>query len=324
MTHPFDALTPDLILDAVESLGLYSDARILALNSYENRVYQVGLDEGAPLIAKFYRPERWSEAQILEEHRFSQALAEAELPVVAPLQIAGQTLHAYQGFLFSLSPRRGGHAPELDNLEHLYQLGRLLGRIHAQGACASFQHRPTLEPVERAREAADYLLRHCVPDDLKTAYRTLTDDLLQKMSALWQQHPPAQSLRLHGDCHPGNILWREQYFNFVDFDDCVQGPAIQDLWMLLSGERQQQELQLGELIAGYEEFFPFDARELHLIELLRTSRLLHYSAWLARRWDDPAFPRAFPWFAGGRYWGDQILELREQLAALDAPTLRLL
>lgn len=325
MSHPYDTLTPDLILDAVESLGLYSDARILALNSYENRVYQVGIEDADPVIVKFYRPERWSHEQLLEEHQFSQTLSEAELPVIAPQIINGESLHFYQGFHFSISTRRGGHAPELDNLDHLFELGRLLGRIHAIGSVQPFKHRPTLHPVERAQQAVDFLLaQQCIPSELVEAYATLSRDLIKQMQTIWDNYPPAQILRLHGDCHPGNILWRDKNFNFVDFDDCLQGPAIQDLWMLLSGDRQQRELQLSEVISGYDEFYTFDPRELQLIEVMRTSRLMFYSGWLARRWDDPAFPKAFPWFAHPRYWGDQILALREQLAALNEPVLRLL
>ncbi|SDI28569.1 serine/threonine protein kinase [Pseudomonas panipatensis] len=323
MTHPFSALTPDLVLDAVESLGFLSDARVLALNSYENRVYQVGIEDNQPLIAKFYRPGRWSDAAIREEHAFSAELADREVPVVAPLVRDGETLFEFAGFRFTLFPRRGGRAPEPGNLDQLYRLGQLLGRLHAVGAIRPFEHRERLTVDNFGHESLATLLEgNFIPKSLLPAYESVARDLLKRLDALFAKHP-YQAIRLHGDCHPGNLLCRDDSFHIVDLDDCRMGPAIQDLWMMLAGERHERLSQISELIDGYQEFHDFDPRELPLIEGLRSLRLMHYSAWLARRWDDPAFPPSFPWFGSERYWGEQVLVLREQLAALDEEPLRL-
>lgn len=322
MSHPFATLTPDLVLDAVESLGYLSDARVLALNSYENRVYQVGIEGSEPLIAKFYRPERWSDAAIREEHSFSHELADCEVPVVAPLQREGESLFEHAGFRFALFPRRGGRAPEPGNLDQLYSLGQLLGRLHGVGASRPFSHRETLAVDNFGHAALASLLDgDFVPRSLLPAYESVARDLLKRLDELFAR-VPYTAIRLHGDCHPGNLLHRDDAFHVVDLDDCRMGPAVQDLWMMLAGERQERLSQLSELMDGYQEFHDFDSRELALIEGLRALRLLHHSAWIARRWDDPAFPLAFPWFANERYWGDQILSLREQLAALDEEPLR--
>ena len=323
MSHPFATLTPDLVLDAVESLGYLSDARVLALNSYENRVYQVGIEDDQPLIAKFYRPDRWSDAAIREEHAFSHELAECEVPVVAPLQRDGESLFEHAGFRFALFSRRGGRAPEPSNLDQLYSLGQLLGRLHAVGASRPFEHRETLTVAGFGHASLDTLLEGgFVPRSLLPAYESVARDLLKRLDELFTRvcYTP---IRLHGDCHPGNLLHRDDAFHVVDLDDCRMGPAVQDLWMMLAGDRQERLGQLSELVDGYNEFHDFEARELPLIEGLRALRLMHHSAWIARRWDDPAFPLAFPWFANERYWGDQILALREQLAALDEEPLRL-
>lgn len=323
MSHPFATLTPDLVLDAVESLGYLSDARVLALNSYENRVYQVGIEDGTPLIAKFYRPDRWSDAAIREEHAFSQELAECEVPVVAPLQRDGESLFEHAGFRFALFPRRGGRAPEPGNLDQLYSLGQLLGRLHAVGASRSFEHRETLTVAGFGHASLDTLLEGgFVPRSLLPAYESVARDLLRRLDELFAR-VHYKPIRLHGDCHPGNLLHRDDAFHVVDLDDCRMGPAVQDLWMMLAGDRQERLGQLSELVDGYNEFHDFEAHELPLIEGLRALRLMHHSAWIARRWDDPAFPLAFPWFANERYWGDQVLALREQLAALDEEPLRL-
>ncbi|WP_421683456.1 serine/threonine protein kinase [Stutzerimonas urumqiensis] len=323
MSHPFDSLTPDLVLDAVESLGYLSDARVLALNSYENRVYQVGIEDQPPLIAKFYRPARWSDAAIEEEHRFSLELAEREIPVVAPLEREGRTLFEHAGFRFALFPRRGGRSPEPGNLDQLYALGQLLGRLHAVGATRPFVHRETLNVQHFGHASLTALLDGgFIPRSLLPAYESVARDLLARLDKLFAT-TSAPSIRLHGDCHPGNILHREDAYHLVDLDDCRMGPPIQDLWMMLAGERHERLSQLAELMEGYQQFHDFDPRQLPLIEGLRSLRLLHYSAWLARRWDDPAFPPSFPWFGSERYWGDQVLTLREQIAALDEEPLKL-
>lgn len=317
----YQALTPDLIVDAVESQGHLSDLRILALNSYENRVYQVGIEEQLPLIAKFYRPNRWSDEQIIEEHQFSQQLFDNEIPAIPPLKNAnGETLFHSHGYRFSLYERKGGRAPELSDLEHLYQLGRYIGRIHATGASEQYQYRPTINTETFLTEPYQYLLKtNFLPADLMPAYTSLMDDLIELVLIHYQQ-TEFDILRLHGDCHVGNILWADYGENqgpeFLDFDDSRMGPAVQDIWMLLSGSEEEQRIQLQEIIEGYEEFYPFNKAEIGLIESLRTMRLVHYAAWIAKRWQDPAFPAAFPWFGEPRYWEQHILELREQLANL--------
>ncbi len=323
-TQPYAQLTPDRVLDAVESVGLITDARIYPLNSYENRVYQVGIEAGSPIIAKFYRPNRWSDAQILEEHQFSLALAELEIPVVPPIVHNGETLFQFDDYRFALYERRAGHAPELDDDDNLYMLGQQMGRIHAVGRIQPFKHRPQLSLADFGEASRDYLLgKDFIPRSLVPAYSSLAEDLIAKMRPVWERIPYAQ-IRLHGDCHPGNILWRDGRYNFVDLDDARNGPAIQDLWMVLSGERSRQQVQLDHLLGGYQEFCDFDPRELQLIETLRTLRLMQYAAWLARRWDDPAFPMHFPWFNTEHYWSQHILQLREQLWALDEPSITLI
>ena len=323
MTHPYEGLTPDRVISCVESIGLRSDLRLLALNSYENRVYQVGIEEADPVIVKFYRPERWSRSQILEEHAFTQELVDNGLSVVAPMAIDGLTLNEAEGYRIAAFPRRGGHAPELDNFDHLLGLGRTLGRLHRVGGASSFTERISFTLERWLIEPLGYLGAEWVPPELRPAWDSLGQDLMDRASRLMSDYTPREGIRLHGDCHVGKILWRDDTPHFVDLDDCVTGPAIQDLWMFLSGDRAQRELQLAELIAGYKEFNDFDPREIKWIEALRTARMVYYSAWLARRWKDPAFPVAFPWFGKGRYWADQILALREQLALLEEEPLRL-
>lgn len=324
-THPYDALTPDVVIDAVESSGRLSDARILALNSYENRVYQVGLDQGEPVIAKFYRPGRWSDQQIDEEHRFTRHLLAQEIPVVAPLDLDSAaeipTLGSHAGFRFAIYPRQGGRAPELDDLEHLHQLGRFIGRIHRAGLDFPFRHRIALS-LDASRDNVEFLLSAgFVPSDLEAPYRAITAEILDAVSI----RPPDASryaqISLHGDCHSGNVLWRDDRPHFVDFDDAITGPAIQDLWMLLSGSKDQRQRQLLEIAEGYDMFHQFDPRQLDLIEPLRAMRVLYFNTWIARRWDDPAFPLAFPWFNTPRYWSEYILELKELLSELQAPAL---
>jgi Ser/Thr protein kinase RdoA (MazF antagonist) len=316
--HPYEALTPDRILDAVESFGLRCTGGLLALNSYENRVYRVDTEERGPLVAKFYRPQRWSDAAILEEHAFVRELAEQEIPAVCPLvRTDGLTLCEHAGFRYTLFPWQPGRAPELNTADERRMLGRYLGRLHRVGRAARFQHRPTLTVDSYGRESVAYLLdKQFIPAYLEPAYRSLTDQLLRSIDATFSAIE-ARQLRLHGDCHLGNILWTESGAHIVDFDDCRMGPAVQDLWMLLSGERADMQEQLTAVLEGYTQFMDFEPGELGLIEPLRTLRLLHYSAWLARRWDDPAFPHNFPWFNSTRYWEEQVLALREQEALLN-------
>jgi len=322
--HPFQILTPAFIMDAVESRGFYCDCRTLALNSYENRVYQVGIEDDRPLIAKFYRPGRWSDAQILEEHRFCFELAEHELPVVAPLRdAAGESLSWHKGVRFALYPRQGGRAPEFDNLDNLLILGRMLGRIHRIGSVNAFEHRPALDVRSFGHASVALIRERFIPDEYRESYTAVTDRLLQRIEAILAEVGPIGHIRVHGDCHAGNILWRDDAPHFVDFDDARMAPAVQDFWMMLSGDRRRQIAQLEALIEGYGEFNDFNPVELRLIEPLRTLRMLHYSAWLARRWKDPVFPETFSWFNTMHYWGEQILELREQLALLDEPPLEL-
>ena len=310
-------------MNALESLQCRCDGHLLALNSYENRVYQLGMEDGLPLVAKFYRPERWENAAILEEHAFVQELFDREIPVVPALVLGGNTLHTFREFRFAIFPRQGGRAPECEDRGTLEWMGRFLGRIHAIGAIRPFQHRPILDITSFGTEPLDFLLaNNFIPDDLEAAYRSVAEQALVGVRYCFDRAgKEIRWIRLHGDCHAGNVLWTDAGPHFVDFDDSRMGPAVQDLWMLLSGERADMVRQLNDLLTGYEDFYDFDSRELHLIEALRTLRLIHYSAWLARRWADPAFKQAFPWFNTQRYWQDRILELREQIALMDEPPL---
>jgi Ser/Thr protein kinase RdoA (MazF antagonist) len=315
---PYAHLTPDTVLDALDSVGLRTDGRLLALNSYENRVYQVGQEEGPPLVAKFYRPGRWSDAAILEEHAFTRELAEREIPVVPPRVLEnGTSLHEHAGYRFAVYPRRGGRMPEFDRADTLEWMGRFIGRIHAIGSLKPYAHRPTLDIATFGTEPREFLLAgRWLPVDLLPAWKSVIDQALELAGHCFARAGAYTRLRLHGDCHAGNVLWTEEGPHFVDFDDSRTGPAVQDLWMLLSGDRENQVRQLADVLAGYEDFREFDARELHLVEALRTLRLIHHAAWLARRWDDPAFPAAFPWFNTQHYWQERILELREQIALM--------
>jgi Ser/Thr protein kinase RdoA (MazF antagonist) len=315
---PYSGLTPDVALDALGSIGLQPDGRLQGLNSYENRVYQIGLEAPAPVVAKFYRPARWTDAQILEEHAFALELAGREIPVVAPLATDGRTLHEFGGFRFAVYPRRGGRSPELEDPKVLEWIGRFLGRIHAVGAVGAFRERPVLDLESHGLEPRAWILASgLVPDDLLEAWTSATALALDAVRGCYERAGGVKRIRLHGDCHSGNVMWTDEGPHFVDLDDCRTGPAVQDLWMLLSGDRAAMTRQLAAVMAGYEQFREFDPCETALIEALRTLRLIHYSAWIARRWDDPAFPAAFPWFGTQRYWQDRILELREQIAAMD-------
>lgn len=322
MSHPYEDLTPDTILQAVESLGYETDGRLLALNSYENRVLQIGIEESQPLIGKFYRPGRWTDAAILEDHRFSLDLAAEEIPVVPPLaDQTGNTLFEYNGFRFALYPRQGGRWPELDDPDKLEWIGRFLARIHLIGGSQPFQQRPSINSQTLGREPADWLIASgIIPLDLQSRYQSLTHELLEQIESLLAE-VDADQIRLHGDCHPGNILWTDQGPHFVDMDDCRMGPAIQDIWMLLSGDRREMTGQLSAVLEGYSVFRHFDSNELRLIEPLRTLRLIHYSVWLARRWDDPAFPLAFPWFNTHSYWSAHLNDLEQQITKIGEPPL---
>lgn len=318
MTAPFGPLTPDFVLSAVEASGLVCDGRLLTLNSYENRVYQVGIEDAQPLIAKFYRPGRWSDEAILEEHAFLAELADAEIPAVPALAVGGSTLHHYEGFRIALFPRRGGRAPELDDPAVLGWLGRFLGRIHAIGANKPFAHRPDLTIRSFGEEPRDELLASpFLPPELRETWRSVVDQALDGVRRCFERAGAQPMIRLHGDVHGGNVLWTDAGPHFVDFDDARNGPAVQDLWMLLSGDAPAMARQLDHVLEGYEQFADFDPASLHLVEALRTLRLIHYAGWIARRWDDPAFPAAFSWFDTPRYWQDMILSLREQVALMD-------
>lgn len=323
-SHPYDRLTPETILSATERYDVHCTGGLLALNSYENRVYRIDIEEGPPLVGKFYRPQRWSDAAILEEHSFTQELLEHEIPAVAALSHDnGQTLNQHEGFRYALFPWQPGRRPELNDKNSRELLGRYLGRMHALGRSTNFHHRPSIDITSYGYEPVDYLLQsQALPPYLETPFRTLTSDLLQQIEAAYQTAGDIATLRLHGDCHLSNILWTDSGPHIVDFDDCRMGPAIQDLWMLLDAERETMELQLADILSGYTQFMDFNPRELLLLEALRTLRLLHYSAWLASRWEDPAFPHNFPWFGSDRYWEEQILSLREQAALLNEPPLR--
>jgi Ser/Thr protein kinase RdoA (MazF antagonist) len=324
-SHPYAELSPVAVLEAVESLGYETDARMFPLNSYENRVYQVGVVGKPSIIVKFYRPERWTNEQILEEHSYTQELVDLEIPVVPPIDFTdGGTLQQFNNFRFSVFEQFLGRPPELDNLDNLLVMGRFVGRIHAVGALHEFKHRIELTAERFSVQSRQFLLENdFLSRDMRPAYETLSQDLVDKIQQRFADHGEVKKLRIHGDCHPGNVLWKDETPNFVDFDDTMTGPAIQDLWMMLSGDRNQRQAQLLELVEGYNEFHNFRASELELVEAMRTMRLMNYAAWLARRWEDPAFPKSFPWFNTERYWAEHIQELREQLFLLDEPALRL-
>ena len=316
-TRPFDGLTPDTIADAIESLDWLCDGRLLALNSYENRVWQVGIEAAPPVIVKFYRPHRWSDDAILEEHHFAIELAEAGLSVVAPSLIRGSSLHRFKDFRFAVFPRRGGHAPEAAHRPTLEALGRQLGRFHAVGAAGQFHHRGELSVDAFGHAPVRYLLEEqWIPAHLEDAFASLCENLLGQIEATWRLAEGLPRIRLHGDCHPGNLLWRDDRAHFVDLDDCLSGPAVQDLWMLISGDRHERAEQWQWLLGGYRMFGDFNLSSLNLIEPLRTLRMLNYQAWLAKRWEDPAFPAAFPWFESPRHWEEVVQQLREQMDEL--------
>jgi len=328
--RPYDGLTPHAVLDALADVGLAGDGRLLQLNSYENRVFQVGLEDGRFVVAKFYRPGRWSEAQILEEHAFALELAEAEVPAVAPLGLDGQdaaaavrclgeppTLAVHEALRYAVWPRRAGRAPELDDPDVLTWIGRFLGRWHVVGRRRRFEHRRPIDAHHLGHAPRKWLLDHtAITSNEAERWATVSQRALDLVDAAFERAAPLTTLRLHGDCHPGNLLWTPEGPHFVDLDDAGMGPAVQDFWMLLSGEEASSRRQLACLLEGYEDFLEFDRSQLDLIEPLRTLRMIHHSAWLAQRWNDPAFPAAFPWFGGSSYWAEQIEQLRWQIVAM--------
>ncbi len=317
---PFDSLHPGAVFAAAESIGIEPSGRLFALNSYENRVYQLGDDDGALWVLKFYRPARWTDAQIAEEHDFTFDLEAAELPVAVPIRRDGESLFVHQRLRFAAFPYLAGRAPELDNHATLTLLGRTLARVHAIGAAARFDHRPALR-IERFGDQArrQVIESGFVPESLAEQYALVSEQVIRRVRQSFDSFGPLPALRIHGDCHAGNILWRETGPLFVDLDDCMSGPRIQDLWMFLSGDPASQQASWAALMEGYELFGEFDFAELTLVESLRSLRILHHAAWIAHRWGDPAFPRAFPWFADARYWERHIADLFEQLAAMDDP-----
>ena len=316
--HPYSTLGPDVVVEAVEALGHRCDGRVLALNSYENRVYQVGREEAAPVVVKFYRPGRWSTPAIIEEHAFALELAAAEVPVVAPEVRDGRSLFESHGFRYAVYPRQGGRWPEFATREDRAWMGRFLGRIHAVGRARAFRHRARLDWRTMGVETVEWLLgQGWIPSHLESAYESVAGDAIALVEQRFDEAEPLRTLRLHGDCHPGNVLWTDDGPHFVDLDDCMTGPAVQDLWMLVSGRPDEMRSQLEDFLEGYQDFADFDWHELRLVEPLRTLRMLHYAGWLARRWDDPAFPRAFPWFEEPKYWEQHVLDLREQIAAME-------
>jgi Ser/Thr protein kinase RdoA (MazF antagonist) len=318
----FAELSPELILDAIETVDVQASSGLLALNSYENRVYQFVADDHKRYVAKFYRPQRWSNEQIQEEHDFALELMQKEVPVVAPLIINGASLHEHANYRFALFPSIGGRQFEVDNPTQLECIGRFIGRMHKVAASKSFKHRPKLCTTIYLDTPKQVLLTgSLIPQNLQTPFHAILDLVIAETKNKFSNN--YQSIRLHGDLHPGNILYRDGP-TFVDLDDCRMGPAVQDIWMMLSGDRHQQIIQLDKLIDAYNEFQEFDIEQLSLIEPLRAMRMVHYMAWLTMRWEDPAFPNAFPWFAEDKYWENQILALQEQFSALQEPPLQLL
>ena len=325
MIPTFSLLTPDRVMNAIDSLGYHSDGHLLALNSYENRVYHIGIEKGPPLITKFYRPGRWTDEAILEEHAFVQELADREIPVVAALMLEGRTLHTFEEFRFAVFPKQGGRAPEFEDRNTLKWMGRFLGRIHAVGSLRPFKHRSILNTESFGEESLDFLMKNqFIPTNIMVTYSSVADQALAGVRHCFKRAGSSVNLRLHGDCHVGNVLWTDSGPHFVDFDDSRMGPAVQDLWMLLSGEPNEMARQLSDVLAGYEDFYDFNLRELHLVEALRTLRMIHYSAWLAQRWNELAFKQSFPWFNTEYYWQERILELREQIALMNEAPLQLI
>lgn len=314
----FRTLDPELILDTLWNTGIRVESGLTALNSYENRVWQFSDEDKRRYVAKFYRPQRWNAEQLMEEHQFIAELAADEVPVAAPLVLQGKTLHQAQGFWFAVFPSLGGRQYETDNYDQLEAVGRYLGRLHQTGRKAVFQHRPAIGLAEYFDEPRSVLADSpLIPDSLRVALLEVLDRLRPILQQQWNEQQTT-SLRLHGDCHPGNILWRDGPF-FVDFDDARSGPAVQDLWMLVNGDQTEQLIQWDILLEAYSEFSEFDVNELILIEPLRTLRMVYYLAWVLKRWQDPAFPHAFPWMADEDFWRRQIAVFSEQEKKLHQP-----
>jgi Ser/Thr protein kinase RdoA (MazF antagonist) len=318
---PFTGLSPEVVLDAASSVGLEVDGRLFALNSYENRVYQLGSLNGM-LVLKFYRPARWSDAQIEEEHTFTAELAAAELPVAAPVRIEERTLFKYRDFRFAAFPWMLGRAPELDAPEARQIFGRTLARMHQIGALRPFLARPKLGIRRLGWDAREQVLAgELLPEYLHERYESTSATLLEKVEETFQQAGDVRDIRIHGDCHMGNLLWNERGPVLVDLDDCAMGPRVQDLWMMLAGSGAEQQRQWSELLEGYSQFADFDFREVRLIEALRALRMIHHAAWVSHRWLDPAFPRAFPWLSEARYWEGYLRDLMEQVEVIEDPPL---
>ena len=324
-TLAFRRLDPSTLLDAIDAAGHLTDGRVSALNSYENRVYAVGLESGATLVAKFYRPGRWSDEAILEEHDFCLDLVDAGLPVVAPLVDAdGESLLRTGPFRFALFPRVGGRAPELDDPTELAVVGRTVGRLHEVSRAWDFEHRPFVDADRLGASAIEYLVdSETVPGGVRDAYETLAWELLDLVEDRIDEAGDVDEFPIHGDMHPGNILWGPDGVpRLLDFDDAATGPAVQDLWMFVSGDRDYAEARLGNVLDGYTTHADFDVAELALIEPLRTLRLVNFAAWIAERWVEPAFRRAFPYFEGDTFWDEHVRVLQEQRQALHEPALR--
>ncbi len=320
----YTRLQPEMIMDAIEGVGLSPQLSLLPLNSYENRVYQVAMEEGNPLVVKFYRPDRWSDEQILEEHDFCKELISLEIPVVAPIVLEQKTLHHFNGYRFSLFESKGGRNLEIENLEHLEIMGRLLARIHLLGEKKQFASRPNIDVNSYGWKSLEIIVNsHYIPMGLDLPFKTIAEQICESCETVFSQHGAINLLRLHGDCHPSNVMWTDKGAHFVDFDDARNGPAVQDLWMMITGDQNSMMQSFTALMDGYNDFRSFDLKEIRLLEPLRGLRMLHYMAWLCQRWTDPSFPHNFPWFQTQRYWEDQILELKEQLYLINNPTLEL-
>ncbi|SBS26606.1 serine/threonine protein kinase [Marinomonas aquimarina] len=312
--HPYSALTPDTIMDAVESLGFYCDHRLYPLNSYENRVYQVGIENSAPLIAKFYRPKRWSAAQIQAEHDATLALKAAGVGVAAPMLIRGKSLFQHKGFYFSLTPKIVGEAPEPGNLDQLFQIGELIGAMHQASADWQIEQRPYIPHSQRIERASNVVLQSSyLPSSLRVDYVKVVEMLQLRVQQTLKAHANNAIRFIHGDCHRSNLIAHDGTLTLLDFDDCRMGYAVQDLWLHIS-DANEKRAQLSELIEGYESHCDFDTRELDLIDVMMADRTIVYTAWIAERWSDPAFPTIFPHFASEGFWLQHLQDLNEVLA----------